>query len=404
MKTCGPSRIITSMGLKMTAGNKQVLFFHFFCRSTFSDDPAASGTMEIGAKSTVFADINQDCGPDEVAVGIQGRSGVHVNAAGLMCGPKPVPTALYDAFKIWISANHFGNATISINGSLNAGFGSRRSTAMVPVASLSKAITAMCIAQLVDAGRMSYTDTIATRLPQYLAANKPADASAAQITIAQLLRHTSGIKADTVGSLISGQIKNDASADEAMVKAALASNLGPQGKSEYNNVDYAILGMMIKADQNRNFKADQNSYELYCKLALFPSKFDFAHIGNGTKGLGAFGGWETTTQAYANFISNHFRKLSPKAEQFMVDSYGVGYGLGVGVKKTSRGRNIVHTGNWPSFAGWTGSPTTTPTDFSSYFALWDTGTLVVVTMDKHFTKQDQIDSLDMALRRAAGIP
>jgi hypothetical protein len=153
--TCGPRRIIASMGLKMTPGNKEVLFFHFFCRSTFGDDPAASGTMEIGAKSTVFADIKQDCGPDEVAIGIQGRSGVHVNAAGLMCGPKPAPTGLYDAFKTWISANDFKNATISVNGSLTAGFGTRTASAMVPIASLSKAITGMCIAQLVDAGRMA---------------------------------------------------------------------------------------------------------------------------------------------------------------------------------------------------------------------------------------------------------
>jgi uncharacterized protein YkwD len=85
-KTCAPGQIINHMGFSLTAGNRQVLFFHFGC---YSPTNRQTGTFELGANSPVFPPNNQDCPNGEAARGIQGRAGKHVNAVGLLCGPPP---------------------------------------------------------------------------------------------------------------------------------------------------------------------------------------------------------------------------------------------------------------------------------------------------------------------------
>jgi hypothetical protein len=115
--------------------------------------------------------------------------------------------------------------------------------------------------------------------------------------------------------------------------------------------------------------------------------------------MGAFGGWEMSVEQYAHFIDTHFRKMSAKADAFMQASFPAQYGLGVALKKTSKGRNVWHTGNWPG--GSPPYPPTTPSTFSSYFALWDNELLVVAAHDK-MLNDSQFGTLDAALVAAAG--
>src|SRR5262249_37411363 len=56
------------------------------------------------------------------------------------------------------------------------------------IGSLNKMFTSVAIAQLVQQGKMSYTDTVAKLLPDY-----PNHEVAAKITVHQLLTHTSGL-------------------------------------------------------------------------------------------------------------------------------------------------------------------------------------------------------------------
>jgi CubicO group peptidase (beta-lactamase class C family) len=312
-------------------------------------------------------------------------------------GTEVLPTCLanYDnmaaAFKTWIGANGVTNAQIT-NGTRDTGFGVTKPEDPVPLASLSKAITGLCIAKLVDAGSLSYTDTLATRLKDYLAANKPLDPAAGKITIAELLRHTSGLGTfgrasgtkpyDPVQGYNATAIPNDATADVKFANLSLAQTIGAKYYA-YNDVNYALLGMIIKA------VTPDHSYESYCKKALFTDplfagRYAIPKIGAGTQVMGAFGGWEMSTMQYYLLISTHFRKLSPKAEQFMKDSETikgsdgnlVQYGLGVGVFKTAGGRRIQHYGNW--------NGPTTPPQFSSFFVMYDNGQIVVAaTPDKN---------------------
>jgi hypothetical protein len=85
-KTCAAGHIIHGMGLQMTAGNRQVREFVFYCRSTTGN---SRGSLSIGNGAGTFPSINQNCPDGEAAVGIQGNLGKHVNAAGLLCGRSP---------------------------------------------------------------------------------------------------------------------------------------------------------------------------------------------------------------------------------------------------------------------------------------------------------------------------
>jgi CubicO group peptidase (beta-lactamase class C family) len=317
------------------------------------------------------------------------------------------------AFRTWLGGVGITNASLAVmqNGQFTGqfGFGNRKSSTVVPIASLTKAITAMCIANLVDAGKLSYTDKASDRLKSFFTDKSTtiADTRANNITIEHLLRHTSGFPGATTAKatgMVSDPvvppwadgITNTASADEMFARAQLAKNLtgapgtGVMGANDYNNVNYALLGMIIK-------QVTSQTYEAYCTpTVLTPHRF--SNVGIGNQGLGAFGGWEMSAEQYADFIYSHYRKLSANAETFMNNSVTAGYGLGVALKKTSKGRNIWHFGNWP---GGPAQPSISPPAFGGYFAFWDNELVVVALWDQQTTERQQ-DNLDDAMVKAAG--
>jgi CubicO group peptidase (beta-lactamase class C family) len=298
------------------------------------------------------------------------------------------------AFNGWLAANKIGNATLAVmqDGGIIGKFGrgTRAADTAVPVASLSKAITAVCITTLVDAGRLGFDDTIGTRLADFLKAHPPKDKSAQNITIRQLLRHKSGITSDPT------QTKSYANADssqETIVQDALASSLGSTAYF-YNNVNYAILGLVIK-------QVSGETYETYCKRMLAGRGAPNAHISTGLHGMGAFGGWEISAPGYAMFgraFDKRQRMLSAAA-QTILDSDT--YTLGENTHNTGSGLNYWHFGDWK---GWAGIPTTR-TNFGAYFACWTNGVSVVATYDKSVeTKDEKVnpqDNLDSMMFNAA---
>ena len=298
------------------------------------------------------------------------------------------------AFQTWMQSNNIQNATIA-DEIHSAGFGNRQADAAYPIASLSKAITATCIATLEEAGRLTYADKLDGRLRSFLTAHRPEDSRALQLTVAQLLRHTSGLSFDPVVPPWASNITNTAAADELFAAATLRTKLSPNPESYvYNNANYVLLGMIIKQTTGQ-------SYEDYCKKAVLGAPvFSGVRIGAGVPAMGAFGGWEMSAKQYANFISANYRQMGQNREIFMRASYGVGYGLGVFIVATANGRHVDHGGQWPG--GNPPAPPTTPQQFGSYFSLWDTGDLIVVLMDK-WISDDQVKSLSAALRSSIGV-
>jgi len=155
-----------------------------------------------------------------------------------------------------------GDQIVHLKGFGVAGPDGRAVTPQTPfqLASLGKPMTGVAVMQLVEAGKIDLDAPV----QRYLPAFRIADAAAsAQITVRQLLYHTSGLPG-TVGMeyVLSGDARPDAL--EARVGALHAVSLNrPVGASwEYSNAGYQILGLIVQ-------QVSGQSYEGYMREHLF---------------------------------------------------------------------------------------------------------------------------------------
>ncbi len=311
-----------------------------------------------------------------------------------------VQDKLGNALSRWMDANHVANASMAVmnQGSLVGEFDKGENSgaeAPAPIASLSKAITAVGVMTLIDDGRLTFDTTVAQLPPAFLTQTGLADHldTFGTVTIGDLLRHRSGLTFDPVAANLLVGVPNTDDADLVLIEQAFTMPLGAHGVEVYNNVNYAILGRLISSMTGEG-------YESYVKrMVLAPRGAPGAHIG--VRSLGAYGGWVMSPVEYAQFASAFdpgVRLLSQRAHGF-IDAMAVAdtgtYALGVAVKKAPQGRNLWHFGNWPG-------STSVPQKFGSYFAMWNNGIAVTVTLDTNLTDAQQA-GLDTALRNAAGI-
>ena len=111
------------------------------------------------------------------------------------------------------------------------------------VASIGKMLTGVAIAQLVDAGKLSYDDTVGKLLPDY-----PEKAVRESVTVRQLLSHTSGLgpKDYYQGEAWQTRSRLRSVADYLKVVEQTTSRAGEPGKYSYMNSGYVILGAIIE--------------------------------------------------------------------------------------------------------------------------------------------------------------
>jgi CubicO group peptidase (beta-lactamase class C family) len=110
------------------------------------------------------------------------------------------------------------------------------------IASIGKILTGVAIAQLVDAGKVSYDDTVGKVLPDY-----PNQDVRDKVTVRQLLSHTSGLgpKDYYEGPLWALRSRTRSVAD--YMKLVIGTPLGGEpGKYHYSNSGYVILGAIIE--------------------------------------------------------------------------------------------------------------------------------------------------------------
>ena len=163
------------------------------------------------------------------------------------------------AFEQWVARHNVTDASlaVAIDGVVVGGAGHGRYTPSlpVPVASLSKAITGVCIARLVDAGRLRFDAEIGGLLSGFFDKHPPRDARARSITVAELLTHTSGIAAGAApgGSLNAFRPFSEVSTAR-QVAGALSVPLrhAPGEVFDYNNMNYAAARPDHRDDDRRD--------------------------------------------------------------------------------------------------------------------------------------------------------
>lgn len=125
------------------------------------------------------------------------------------------------------------------------------------IGSMGKSFTASLIARLVEADKLNYDATLAELFPTWRAGMHPAWH---KVTVAQLLRHRSGMKRDLDDADIAALLPNasgNVNADRLFVGRYLlgqAPALTPDTTFSYSNLGYVLLGLIAEA-------AAQDTYE-----------------------------------------------------------------------------------------------------------------------------------------------
>lgn len=109
------------------------------------------------------------------------------------------------------------------------------------IGSVGKMFTAVAIAQLVEAGKLSWDDTLAKRVPEY-----PGQATAKKITVWELMHHTSGLGDFMVPEYFEHAQRYVNPADY-LALIARQPKMGEPGKGlSYSNAGYVLLGRIIE--------------------------------------------------------------------------------------------------------------------------------------------------------------
>ena len=136
------------------------------------------------------------------------------------------------------------------------------------IGSINKMFTAVAIAQLVEAGRMSWQDTLAALVPEY-----PDRDTAAKITAWQLLHHTSGLGDFLVPELFEHRKDYIRPADYLELIARQPVVGAPGGAWSYSNSGYMLLGRIIENVSGESYD-DYIARHVFAPAHMEDSGFD----------------------------------------------------------------------------------------------------------------------------------
>jgi len=231
----------------------------------------------------------------------------------------------------------------------------------VHLASLSKAITAACIATLVRDGKLAFTTPVSAALAKFIAAHgEPRDPRLRQVTIAQLLTHRAGFANGDDDDPASGRnldryLKVDTSrapAKPSLLAAVLRARLvrDPGAQFSYGNAAYFVLGAVVE-------EATGVPYVSYCGDAVLKPLDLKADMEPAWRVSGPMGGWRMRGEDYLKFLDQldpdkwflgtaaKAWMLDPGAKAIPFDSTAW-YGLGTYLREGEHGVDIWHWGSW----------------------------------------------------------
>ena len=239
------------------------------------------------------------------------------------------------AWSDWVEAGGTAASTIAVMraGELVAseGAGVPADTAL-PLASLSKAITAACAAALPASAGLSMDAAVGSVVE---------DAPGARDrTLGQLLTHTSGIWPDaTQGDAGLRGAASPRTAEVARRALARDRQEGQVGAYAYNNENYAIAGLMIEAATGRTY-ADACLQAVLEPLGIRTGAMDGEWAAHGP-----WGGWSMSAPDYARFARSAFGPDAPFGGEpgaWPAADLGDGARYGMGAYwREIRGRHLI---------------------------------------------------------------
>lgn len=202
------------------------------------------------------------------------------------------------------------------------------------LASMSKPITAALIFKLQDRGLLSLDDPLGTFFPEVVFAQ---DQRYSDITIRQLLNHTSGIRQRTHESPLTKGTA-DSCRDYAVSQIDAPLHAAPGATYEYANLGFCWLGLIAEAATTKHYESLSKS------LLTLGSSF---HVPKDITSFSASGGWSATGSDVFAF----FRMYSPEAtDRVAAESTGRYYSNGWRIDSELVGHTGLLRGISSSFA------------------------------------------------------
>lgn len=293
---------------------------------------------------------------------------------------------IINAWRQWANVGGTSASTITVlrNGELvrEASIGIPADTSL-PLASLSKAITAACMDKLSEAGRISLDET----LGDLIELSGPMRST----TVAQLLTNTSGIWPDsTQGNPNLQRVETEQI--DAVTRVAISRNeqMGEIGTYAYNNENYAILGAVVQ-------EVTGEAYEDFCSNAvLAPLGIASANLTGKWAAHGSWGGWSMSASDYASFAWATFgpaSKVGATPEDWPSIELGSGTNFGMGT--LWRRMNERHLFWFSGMLCWDGNGD------GGYFASYGGEWLVVTLYSDCLDGTERLNDLDLALFKAS---
>jgi CubicO group peptidase (beta-lactamase class C family) len=328
------------------------------------------------------------------------RSFAAVGAIALAAGAGSVAEAgqarvnrMVAAFENWAIANDLDGASIAvIDGGRVAqtdGYGTYDADNVSPLGSLSKAVTAICAAKLIEAGKFTIWTRIGDLLPAYFAAHPPADARVRDIIVGQLIAHASGMTYDpTQGKEMAQFAPFTKPSLEAQMTAAFSRKLSAK-EFVYNNANYVALGYIIET-------VTGETHDAWCgEHVLKPIGITTARMNPVLLARGPYGAWMMSAADYARFTDYFILRTGllhmtdrewPKSSV----SKDVIYSFGTFMRRNGNGYNFWHDGAYSAPGG---------PSYGAYTVRWNNGAGYVATFTPR-PSQKAVNALANAMGQA----
>ncbi|SHH82392.1 serine hydrolase domain-containing protein [Marivita hallyeonensis] len=199
----------------------------------------------------------------------------------------------------------------------------------VELASLSKAITAVCVADLVADRKLRWADPVSLFVPGF-----------DEMTVGDLVTHESGVIEDATQRHMSAWLGDPRHRADAIV-TKMRTRKAPQGPQDvhvYSNDNFALLALVIE-------NVTQDTYEAACRARVLDTAGVAAAPSPVSGAFLSWGGWSMTADDYLRFHAHWFDTSDPTRDEPMADlGGGAVYERGMLARSMRGGSNYWHFG------------------------------------------------------------
>lgn len=245
--------------------------------------------------------------------------------------------------------------------SLEAELGGAGSSDEIMIGSLTKLVTGVAIAILIQQDKLTLQSQLGELLDTYFKdRGKELDPSLREISVERLLTHTAGLKTNHASDPLNGidnsivfrRLGVNSTPLDYLIESGGDKSTGATG-FVYSNISYLLLGLVVEA-------VSGESYEKFCKEQIFERQgISDARIPGLYRSLAPFAGWRLTADQLLKLlsvfdISNPTILTRETLRNTLLADLGanlgqeknVHYTLGVYVKKSSDGTDyfLSHNG------------------------------------------------------------